>query len=514
MYLQGCWMVEYHPDLSINHPFIARQHLHRPNGEVCERTDDEEHTINHAPDESNNKDVRINGKLYQAKPTMIFKSSSGNNSHGDMNGSPRVSKKKNMTDNRTNEMIKGIYNTDNDVHNNDNTNDFFDIERVFESPFPSMKRINKSSNLCTNSSRRDKKILMNDCTFNVNNNFDDYKFDHDTDDDQTIANASSSSRDDDVVVYHLFQFPTLEELSTASEADLRAIGMGYRARFIIESLKIIQQQNMIYNSSVREGCDSNGNRSIARMDNNEGMNVNIEFSTHRNKSAGQNDNYVKNNNNHYWFHHLRSYSTLYNNNKENIEKNIISDNLHFQFESGNKKRFKKTMENVDDVKTITTGKTTIDCNRDDIVNINHDIMSASTRKRSRKRAYDVENVEIHNNVNTRIKTESFLSDSVMNSTTTFTKTNISNISTVTNISNVTARLDALSRNHIQDILLQLPGVGRKVADCISLFSLDQCSIIPIDTHVWSIVSRDYDPTLKDHKSLTPTLYHKVRIIMS
>ena len=74
-------------------------------------------------------------------------------------------------------------------------------------------------------------------------------------------------------------------------------------------------------------------------------------------------------------------------------------------------------------------------------------------------------------------------------------------------------LDMISRNHIQDILLQLPGVGRKVVDCISLFSLDQCSIIPIDTHVWSIVSRDYDTTLKEHKSLTPTVYHKVGVVM-
>ena len=74
-------------------------------------------------------------------------------------------------------------------------------------------------------------------------------------------------------------------------------------------------------------------------------------------------------------------------------------------------------------------------------------------------------------------------------------------------------LDMIFRNHIQDILLQLPGVGRKVADCISLFSLDQCSIIPIDTHVWSIVSRDYDTTLKEHKSLTPSVHHKVLVVM-
>ncbi|CAN0407425.1 unnamed protein product, partial [Discosporangium mesarthrocarpum] len=49
----------------------------------------------------------------------------------------------------------------------------------------------------------------------------------------------------------------------------------------------------------------------------------------------------------------------------------------------------------------------------------------------------------------------------------------------------------------------------KVADCVALFSLDQSSAIPVDVHVWRIACRDYDPTLKDCKSLTPGVYERV-----
>lgn len=33
------------------------------------------------------------------------------------------------------------------------------------------------------------------------------------------------------------------------------------------------------------------------------------------------------------------------------------------------------------------------------------------------------------------------------------------------------------------------GVGKKVADCITLFSLDKPSCIPVDTHVFQIAKR-------------------------
>ena len=37
-------------------------------------------------------------------------------------------------------------------------------------------------------------------------------------------------------------------------------------------------------------------------------------------------------------------------------------------------------------------------------------------------------------------------------------------------------------------LSTLPGVGPKVAACVALFSLDQHHAIPVDTHVWQVVS--------------------------
>jgi N-glycosylase/DNA lyase len=54
-------------------------------------------------------------------------------------------------------------------------------------------------------------------------------------------------------------------------------------------------------------------------------------------------------------------------------------------------------------------------------------------------------------------------------------------------------------------LMALPGVGAKVADCVSLFSLDKDDAIPGDTHVRQMVERHYAPELAG-KSLTPTVY--------
>jgi len=63
---------------------------------------------------------------------------------------------------------------------------------------------------------------------------------------------------------------------------------------------------------------------------------------------------------------------------------------------------------------------------------------------------------------------------------------------------------------VQNELMKFSGIGRKVADCVALFSLDQSSAIPVDVHVQHIASRDYDPTvLGTAKSLTPTIYKRV-----
>ena len=50
---------------------------------------------------------------------------------------------------------------------------------------------------------------------------------------------------------------------------------------------------------------------------------------------------------------------------------------------------------------------------------------------------------------------------------------------------------ASARLEVQEALLGFAGVGRKVADCVALFSLDQADAIPVDTHVWQIALRDY-----------------------
>jgi N-glycosylase/DNA lyase len=40
-------------------------------------------------------------------------------------------------------------------------------------------------------------------------------------------------------------------------------------------------------------------------------------------------------------------------------------------------------------------------------------------------------------------------------------------------------------------LLQLQGVGPKVADCVCLMGLGWGEAVPVDTHVWQIAQRDY-----------------------
>jgi N-glycosylase/DNA lyase len=42
---------------------------------------------------------------------------------------------------------------------------------------------------------------------------------------------------------------------------------------------------------------------------------------------------------------------------------------------------------------------------------------------------------------------------------------------------------------IKDNLISLKGVGKKVAYCISLFSMDCPGIIPVDTHVFQLAQK-------------------------
>ncbi|DAZ93434.1 TPA: hypothetical protein N0F65_000085 [Lagenidium giganteum] len=61
----------------------------------------------------------------------------------------------------------------------------------------------------------------------------------------------------------------------------------------------------------------------------------------------------------------------------------------------------------------------------------------------------------------------------------------------------------------QDALMQFAGIGRKVADCVGLFSLERLYAIPVDTHVWQIACREFDASLKSKKSMTPTIYKQI-----
>ena len=71
-------------------------------------------------------------------------------------------------------------------------------------------------------------------------------------------------------------------------------------------------------------------------------------------------------------------------------------------------------------------------------------------------------------------------------------------------------LDSLRGKPLEEIevaLTQFPGIGRKIADCIALFSLDADAAVPVDTHIWRIAKTHYAPELRD-ASLTPANYER------
>lgn len=58
-------------------------------------------------------------------------------------------------------------------------------------------------------------------------------------------------------------------------------------------------------------------------------------------------------------------------------------------------------------------------------------------------------------------------------------------------------------------LLELQGVGPKVADCVCLMGLGWGEAVPVDTHVWQIAQRDYKFGKGKHASLTKATYDAV-----
>lgn len=60
-----------------------------------------------------------------------------------------------------------------------------------------------------------------------------------------------------------------------------------------------------------------------------------------------------------------------------------------------------------------------------------------------------------------------------------------------------------------EALLELQGVGPKVADCVCLMGLGWGEAVPVDTHVWQIAQRDYKFGKGKHSSLTKATYDAV-----
>lgn len=59
-----------------------------------------------------------------------------------------------------------------------------------------------------------------------------------------------------------------------------------------------------------------------------------------------------------------------------------------------------------------------------------------------------------------------------------------------------------------EALMDLKGVGPKLADCIALFALHHTRSVPVDTHLWQAAVRLYFPEWSD-KSLTGQRYQMI-----
>jgi N-glycosylase/DNA lyase len=78
-----------------------------------------------------------------------------------------------------------------------------------------------------------------------------------------------------------------------------------------------------------------------------------------------------------------------------------------------------------------------------------------------------------------------------------------------------------SYNEAKNALLEIYGVGNKIADCILLFSLDKLEAFPIDVwiaralerHYKSVIGADCTKALSPDGKLTPSQYNRISAIM-
>ena len=57
-------------------------------------------------------------------------------------------------------------------------------------------------------------------------------------------------------------------------------------------------------------------------------------------------------------------------------------------------------------------------------------------------------------------------------------------------------------------LMELRGIGAKIADCVCLFSLGKDEAVPVDTHIWAVAREIFDARVTT-RSLTPATYELV-----
>jgi len=68
--------------------------------------------------------------------------------------------------------------------------------------------------------------------------------------------------------------------------------------------------------------------------------------------------------------------------------------------------------------------------------------------------------------------------------------------------------------NVRTELINLKGVGRKVADCVMLMCLDQPSLIPIDTHLAAIAARHPSfPSRLKNKPMSKIKYDEVQTFL-
>lgn len=200
--------------------------------------------------------------------------------------------------------------------------------------------------------------------------------------------------------YELYEFPTVTALAEAAEEDLRALGMGYRAKYIINSAKL-----------VRSKCAELLGKDV-----------------HHVKKEGSEPSLISVDNGAIWFDYLRSLAAaarcgtvIKTETTRDVNENFVKVKQEFEYP------VKAEPESIPPVFAPMSASTTL---------------SEDSARIIQPQLID------------------------------------------------TARLQ------VQAMLLELPGVGRKVADCVALFSLDQTSAVPVDTHVWNIAIRDYAPQLR------------------